>query len=121
MPAEVVPPISAAIVATGGIGGFIPPGTTALTPGATQPNVLITVITPLTAIMVRFVNAFLTTLVGLVTAGATTNIIPASDFYHLVLKCAGLSVAGAGIDAMKNILTIFTKLEAKYPLSTGNV
>jgi hypothetical protein len=119
---SVIPPaITATVVASGDIGGFIPPGTIAATPGVTMPNVAVTVITPITAIVVRFINAFLTTLVGLVTAGATTNIIPANDFYHLVLKCAGLSVAGAGIDAMKNILTIFSKLESKFPLSTGSV
>lgn len=68
------------------------------------------------ALLVRFINAFLTMLVALTSAGMTTNIIPAKDFMDLVLKCATLSVAGAGLGLMKDLVTIFGKLEQKIPL-----
>lgn len=100
----------------------IPPGIEAVTEGAHNPNLtIVAVIPPLVAVGVRFVNTYLTTLVGLITAAATTNIIPAHDFYHLVLKCAGLSVASAGIGLMKDLVTVFGRLEGKYPLATGSV
>lgn len=81
-----------------------------------HPNIVIQVVTPLAAILFRFANSFLTMLVSLVSAGMTTNIIPASDFYHLVMKCAILSVAGAGLGFLKDLVTIFSKLEQKFPL-----
>lgn len=60
-------------------------------------------------------------LVGLLSAGMTTNLIPSSDFIHLVFKCATLSLAGAALGLLKDIVTIFGKLEQKYPLGTGSV
>ena len=90
------------------------------TPGS-QPNVVVNLISPMLAIFVRFVNVFLTTLVGLVTASLATDIIPASDFVSLVWKCAQLSVAGAGLGLLKDLVTIFGRLESKYPLLTGSV
>lgn len=86
-----------------------------------QPNVVVNFVTPLLAIVIRFINAYLTTLVGLVAAGLSSNIIPASDFASLVWKCAQLSIAGAGLGLLKDLVTIFGKLETKYPLWTGSV
>lgn len=118
-------PIATTIVAAGDLGGFIPPGTLAMTPGH-APNVAITVVRPIVAILVRFANAFFTTLVGLVMAAMATNaaganIIHASSFTHLVLDCASLSVAGAAVGLFKDLVTIFGQLESKYPLATGSV
>ena len=48
----------------------IPSGTVAHTPGV-APNVIVQVVQPIAAILVRFINTFLTTLVGLVVAGMT--------------------------------------------------
>lgn len=95
-------------------------GTVAVTPGL-QPNLIVNVVGPLMAILVRFLNAYFTMLVGLVSAGMATNIIPAADFWHLVLKCAQLSIAGAGLGFLKDLVTVFGRLEAKYPLLTGSV
>ena len=97
------------------------PGTVAVTPKQTQPNLIVNVVTPAAAILIRFVNAYLTLLVGLVTAGMATNIIPATDFGQLVLACAKLSVAGAGLGLLKDLVTIFGKLEQRFPLLTGSV
>lgn len=96
-------------------------GTVATTPALHQPNLLVTVIPPALAILVRFVNNYLTILVGLVAAGMTSDVIPSADFASLVWKCAGLSIAGAGLGALKDLVTIFGKLEGRYPLLTGNV
>lgn len=98
-------------------------GITAVTPDH-LPNIVITLVAPLMAVLVRFVNQFLTTLVGLVGAGMTpagSHLLQAKDFYHLVLTCASLAVAGAGFGLLKDLVTIFGKLEGKYPLLTGSV
>lgn len=100
--------------------GSIKNGTIAETPGA-QPNLIIQAIQPLTAIAIRFAHSYLVTLSGLVVAGAATDIIPAGDFLALVGKCATLSLAGAGIGLLKDLVTVFGRLENKYPLLTGSV
>lgn len=120
---EVVKPLHTTIIGTGD-GGFIPPGTLATTPGDSQPNIIVTIVTPMFAVFVRFVHSFLTILVGLVTAGMTPagqHVLKADDFWHLVTSCATLSVAGAGVGLIKDLITIFGRLEGKYPLLTGNV
>lgn len=98
-------------------------GVTAVTPGH-LPNLVVTVVTPLMAVLVRFINQFLTTLVGLVAAGMTpagARTLQADDFFHLVLTCASLSVAAAGLGFIKDCVTIFGRLESKYPLGTGSI
>lgn len=86
-----------------------------------QPNLVVQVVTPLVAILIRFGNAYLTTLVGLMLGGPATGLITASDLWHLLLKCASLSLAGPVISLIKDIVTILTGLEKKFPLATGNV
>lgn len=115
---EQVHPVSVAIVGTGD--GRLPQQTVAVTPDH-QPNIIVTFIGPATAIAIRFANAFLVSLSGLVSAGMVTNVIPASDFVHLVGKCAMLSVSIAGYGLIKDLVTVFGKLEGKYPLATGSV
>lgn len=127
-PAPVVP---VAMIGGPGTGdGRMPEGMKPLTTGtlaetpAGKPDLLVRIVSPIAAIAVRFVNAYLTTLVGLVTAAMTPlgqNILPASDFGELVMKCASLSVAGAAVGFAKDVLTIFAKLERKYPLLTGSI
>lgn len=115
-----LPPVAVTVIGTKS--DAIPaPGTVAVTPKETQPNLIVNVVTPLAAILIRFVNAYLTMLVGLVSAGMATNIIPAQDFGQLVLACAKLSVAGAGLGLLKDLVTVFGKLEQKFPLLTGSV
>lgn len=97
-------------------------GTVARTPPG-QPNLLVNVVPPLVAILVRFLNDFLQSLLGLMTAagiGVGTGVI-GSDF-GIALKGAALSaLVVAGVGAIKNAITIFGKLENKYPLATGSI
>lgn len=115
-----IEPVSVAIIGTGN-GGLPATGTVATTPGSHNPNLIVTVVSPIVALLVRFLNVYLGNLVGLVTAGVTSNAIPAQDFLHLVEKCAGLAVAGAVILSLKDIVTIFAGLEKKFPLGSGSV
>lgn len=116
-----VPPVVATVIGTGD-GSRLPSGTVAETPGSAQPNVVVKVIPPLLALFIRFANAYLTTLVGLITAGLVgKDVIQAQDFWHLLIVCAKLSLAGPCVDAFKNIITMLGRLEGKYPLLTGNV
>src|SRR5687767_108598 len=106
-------PLPVTVIGTGhAMGGPTPltTGTTATTPAEHQPNLLIMVISPMAAILIRFVNSYLTVLVGLVAAGMTSDVIPYTDFLDLVLRCAGLSVAGAGLGLLKDIVTVFSGL-----------
>jgi len=96
-------------------------GQIATTEGHATPNVLVKVVSPLLALAIRFVNVFLPTMITLVSAGMVTDKIHASDFFSLVRTCAELSVAGASLDLLKNIVTIFAGLEKKWPLLTGSV
>ena len=116
-------PIAVTVVGTGSGKALDMPGVglVATTPAEHQPNVLVNVISPVVALSIRFANMYLTILVGLVAAGMTSDAIPYTDFASLVWKCAGLSVAGAGLDLGKNLITIFGRLESRYPLLTGNV
>ena len=106
-----------AIVGTGD--GGIQPGT-AITPG-TSPNIIISVITPIVAILIRLANNYLTALVGLIVVGMTSDVIPYADFVGLVTMSAQLSIAPAGVAFLKDLITVFGKLEHRYPLATGSV
>jgi hypothetical protein len=117
--------VTISIVGTGtGDGGGVAPTpnqTLALVPG-TQPNLLVNVITPAAAIFVRFVNVFLTTFVGLLTAaGVGDKIFVSTDFRGLVLTCLWASLISAGVATLKNLITVFGRLEGKYPLATGSI
>jgi hypothetical protein len=120
-----VEPVHATVIGVGSSSErFLPSGTVAQTPGNAQPDVVMNVVSPIVAIVVRFINTFLTTLVGLVMAGMTPagqHVIKANDFLQLVAACATLSVAGAGVGLLKDLVTIFGRLETKYPLGTGSV
>lgn len=115
-----VEPMTVTVIGTGD-GKVLPTGTEAKTPGANQPNLVVSVISPIKAIAIRFVNVFLTSLLGILTGAMATDVIPAPDFMHLVYKCAGLSVAGAVVGLIKDLITVFGRLEQKNPLLTGNV
>jgi hypothetical protein len=102
--------------------GPIMSGTLATTP-ANQPNLLINVVPPVLAVTVRFIHLFLTTFVGLLTVAGVggADTFGAVNFNEVFRTCAigGLSVAGMG--ALKDIITIFGRLEGKYPLVTGSI
>src|SRR4051812_11612140 len=101
-----VEPVVASVVGTGDA-SRLQNGTMAETPGAAQPNVIVKVIPPLAALAVRFGNAYVTTLLGLLAAAQVGHdAIPSKDFGHLLLTCAGLSLAGPVVDLLKNMVTI---------------
>lgn len=100
--------------------GNQPSGTVIVTPDH-QPNIVVNVVTPIIAIASRFITSFLTALLGILTGAMATQVITATDFLHLVYKCAGLALAGAVIGLIKDLITVFGKLEGKYPLATGSV
>jgi hypothetical protein len=113
-----IPPVAVTI-----IGGdpATTTGTIATTAGQTQPNLVITVVTPVVALAVRFLNVYLGMVVGLLGTAMTSSAITAPDFGHLILKCAGLAIGGAVVLSLKDLVTIFGKLEQKYPLATGSI
>ena len=117
-------PVTISIVGTGdGAGGGVAPtpsGTVAVTPDH-QANLLINVVNPAIAIVVRAATLFLTTFVGLLTA-AGIGVGPAGqDFQHVLASAAMASFIVAGMGTLKNLVTVFGRLEGKYPLATGSI
>lgn len=97
-------------------------GTVAKTPTG-QPNLLVNVVPPAIAIAVRFVNAVLTTFLGLITAagiGVSTNAVSA-DLSTVVKASIISALVVGGVEVVKSLVTIFGKLENKYPLATGSI
>lgn len=121
-----IPPVQVTMVDSGiRLAGASPlnTGTVAMTPDH-QPNIVVTVIGPLQAIAVRFGYAFLTALVGLLVAAMTPaggKLLYTADFLSLLMTCASLALPGAALGLLKDLVTIFGRLEARYPLATGNV
>lgn len=94
------------------------------TPGAQTPNLIVKVVPVALALVVRFANAYFTTIVGIITAALTPygqQIMPTSDFVDLLAKSALLAISGPSVALLKDLVTIFGKLEGKFPLLTGNV
>lgn len=122
-PKEVeVSPVPVTLIGTGP--GTDMTGMTGVTPNG-KPNLIVTnVINPMIAVLIRFVHLYLTTLVGLITAGVTPladNLIAYTDFATLVSGCALLAIPGPALGALKDTITIFGRLEGKFPLLTGNI
>jgi len=90
--------------------------TLATPPGV--PDVLVKVVTPLVAILVRAAKAYLQTLVGLLSAaglGMASSTLPAGDFIHTLKVCAGLSVASGVMSLLTNVTLLLTVLGDKFP------
>ncbi len=99
----------------GGTGDGIIKSQLMVTPG-NRPDVQVHLIPTALAVLVRFADTFLTILVATIGAAATTTIITAPDFLTLTTKCAGLSVAGASIGMLKDLVVIAGRLKKKFPL-----
>jgi hypothetical protein len=113
--------VQLAVISSGDTGMIPAQGIEAKTVGVHMPNFVVTAVSPVRAILIRFINAYLTMMVGLVMAGMASDVIPAEDFLHLLIACAKLSVAAAGVGFLKDCVTIFGRLESKYPLTTGSI
>lgn len=84
-----------------------------------QPDIVITVITPLVAILVRAAKAYVQTLLGLLSAsafGMASTVLPAGDFVHTLKVCAGLSVASGVMSALTNISLLLTAVGDRFPI-----
>ena len=97
------------------------PGTVAVTPKQSQPNLIVNVVTPIAAIFIRFGNLYMISILGLITTGMTTDIIPFDDFTNLVVKSGKAALVPAALGFGKDLITVFGKLERKYPLATCSV
>lgn len=84
-----------------------------------HPDVVVTVITPLVAILVRAAKAYLQTLLGLLSAGTlgmASNVLPAGDFVHTLKVCAGLSVASGVMSLLTNVSVLLTAIGDRFPI-----
>lgn len=102
----------------------LPDGTVAVTPDPNQPNIITNVVAPIVAIGIRFANLFGTVFVGLVVAAFTPaggKLLYTSDIWPMLATCASLAFPAALLGLFKDIVTIFGRLETKYPLLTGKV
>ncbi len=119
-----IKPLTVTIVGGGtGDGSPLQSGTVLQTPDH-QPNVIVKIITPLLAILIREANVFLYAMSGFIAGGSTpagNKLLGAPDFVHLCWIAAGFAVAPTGIAAIKDGITLLSGLEKKYPLLTGSV
>lgn len=84
-----------------------------------QPDIVVTVITPLVAILIRASKAYLQTLLGLLSAsafGMASSVLPAGDFLHTLKVCAGLSVASGVMSLLTNVSILLTALGDRFPI-----
>ncbi len=114
---EVMPPVSITVIGTG---DGIVKGAKATTP-PDMPNVVFNVVPAFVALAVRFGHTYVGMVVGLLGVSMTSNALPATDFTHLLLKCCELALGGAVVLSLKDVVTIFGRLEEKYPLLSGGV
>lgn len=114
------PPVTLTVIGTGD--GLVQ-GAVAKTP-PDQPNIVVNIVTPIMAILVRFANFYGAALLGLLIAGMTPaggKLLYTGDFFQLVTVCASLALPGALVSSIKDILTITKNLENRWPLLTGGV
>ncbi len=122
---QALAPVVVTVIGTGtGDGGApIQDGQMLKTPDH-QPNLIVQVVTPAMAILVRFVNTFLTQLVGLLVAAMTPvggKLLYTGDFIEALVLCSSLALPGAALGLIKDCITVFARLEQKFPLMTGSV
>ena len=83
------------------------------------PNIEVKIIQPLTLIAVRALRVFIQSILALITAGPATGLITATDFWHLFLKCASLSVAAAGVCVLQNAIELLARFDQTNPKLAG--
>lgn len=83
------------------------------------PDILIKVVTPIFAIFVRAMKAFLDALLASLTTvgfGAVTSTLPIHDALSVLKVSASIAAASAIMSVLRNALTLFTYLGDKYPI-----
>ncbi len=123
----IIEPVKVTVIAGTGTGDGSPLTAGLVVTPDHQPNIIFAVISPLVAIAIRFVNSYLTALLGFLLVALTpegsavVKMLGASDFIQVVKLCGGFALAPSCMDLLKNLITVFGKLEGKYPLLTGSV
>ena len=82
-------------------------------------SVIIQVVKPLVIISVRALRVFLQTLLGLLGADQVNpQLLNASDFTHVLIKCASGAVAAAVICVIHNAIELLGKVDQSHPTLT---
>lgn len=116
-----VQPVTVAIIGTGD-GSRLPSGTIAETPGKHEPNIIVKVVLPIVALLVRFGYDWCVSFSGsMLAGGVTTKVLPHTDLESMLSGAIILATSIAGVGAVKNAATIFSGLEKKFPLASGSV
>lgn len=91
-----------------------------------QANIRLNVIWPVVAIVVGFVHQFGTTFLACLTAaglgvgvGALVNVH--APIGEVIKGAAWVALISAGLDLVKNVVSLFGELRNKYPLLTGSL
>ena len=97
-------------------------GVVAVTPGVNQPNLVTQVVTPIVAIGVRFGYDWCTAFVGtMIAGGVVDHALPHAGVIALLKDAAVLASCMSGVGLARNAATVFSGLEKRFPLASGNV
>ena len=116
---DAIPPVPVTVIGTGD-GGALASGTVAHTP-PNQPNIIVKVIDPVVALVVRFAHVLVNTFVTSISAGLTSDLLPVSNPTELFYFSVKLSLLAAAIALGKDVVVVLAQLTKKYPLLTGSV
>lgn len=97
------------------------PSTIQATTAGQYPNVVFHVIGPARAIFIRFIRLWLGSFTTTIPTGATGLVDLGPTFPAIVKAAAVIATIAALLGLAKDLFTIFSGLESKYPLSTGGV
>ncbi len=89
--------------------------------GHGQANLAYQVVRPMVAIAIRFAKTYLMSLVALIGLGATTDVLPWHDFATLVTGSYKIALGVALLGLGKDLITVLTDLEKRFPLLFGNI
>ncbi len=112
-------PVTVVGVRTDSTGAPIANGQVIVTPDH-QPNLVVRVVKPATAVVVRAANVFLNSLLGglgLVGGGALTGALPWATWKVALIFAASAAL----VNTIQSTATIAGDLEKKHPLLTGSV
>lgn len=97
------PPITVTVSSSTGTG----PGTIITAPG--RPNIILKVLSPVRMVGKAALKTFIQTLIGVLTAGPATGLVPATDFTHYLVTSASLSVGAGVVAALQEIARLLNQ------------